>query len=251
MYFGVSNGRYKSSQLTGSRTGPSPPPASNKMPRNVWLMGFSLRRDTERLGVDGGEGRGVKKRFSKIPSTQSRSQKRKAPIAFKSFPRKPLSCPSRGRRMERGKKNALQERWGSDKRSWIKGLGIAFKFLGSHWSAWGEIPSRLDPSFVPFGLGTELPQWDGVLFQSPVISALPDAAAGLCWARQRLIPSRSAPPKPLRVSSSLAEGHLPPLQAPAECHPTRPEQGEPLHHSAPPIPRRSVGVSVRCLRQCE
>lgn len=61
-----------------------------------------------------------------------------------------------------------------------RGLGIAFKFRGPTGLR-GEIPSEAGTR-ASFRSDSEpkLPQpWDGVLFQSPVISAWPDAAAGL------------------------------------------------------------------------
>lgn len=118
-------------------------------------MGFSLRRDTERLGGGWGGARAevLKSGFPKIPSTQSFC-KEKSSYSLQIFPRKPLSCPSRGR-IERGKKNALQERWGSDKGRNKKGVGYCVQVSGSHWSARRDPLRGRDPSFVPFGLGTE------------------------------------------------------------------------------------------------
>lgn len=156
MYFGVSNSRYKSSQLTGRGRGPSPLSSGIKQNAsgmfNLWAFLFEgIQRG---LGVDGGARAEVlKSGFPKIPSTQSFC-KEKSSYSLQIFPRKPLSCPSRGR-IERGKKNALQERWGSDKGRNKKGVGYCVQVSGSHWSARRDPLRGRDPSFVPFGLGTE------------------------------------------------------------------------------------------------
>lgn len=84
----------------------------------------------------------------------SRSAKRKAPIAFKSF-RGSHFRVLREREWRGGKKNALQERWGSDKGKNKKGVGYCVQVSGSHWSARRDPLRGRDPGFVPFGLGTE------------------------------------------------------------------------------------------------
>lgn len=183
MYFGVSNGRYKSSQLPGWGWGPLPSPltALSKMPpRTFNLRAFSPRKGTWRLGGGGAEGWGVKKQLPKNPLHTVALQREKLPLppnlssaaTFVSF---------EGGRMKRGeKKNALGERWGSDKGRHKKGVGIAFKFRG---------PTGLQRA-IPSGAGTRArfqsssepklrqPR-DGGPSESPVSSARLGAPAGL------------------------------------------------------------------------
>lgn len=180
MYFGVSNGRYKSSQLIGRGRGPSPLSSGIKQnaPGMFNLRAFLLEGIQRGLGGWGARAEVLKSGFPKIPSTQSFC-KEKSSYSLQIFQRKPLSCPSRGR-MERGGKKALQERWGSDKEKNKKGVGYCVQVSGSHWSARRDPPGAGTRASFRSDSEPKLPQpWDGVLFQSPVISAWPDAPAGL------------------------------------------------------------------------
>lgn len=112
MYFGVSNGRYKSSQLPGWGWGPLPSPltALSKMPPELSIYGLFL------LGkVQGGWGGGgqraevLKSSFPKIPSTQSLS-KEKSSHCLQIFPRQPLLCPSREGEWRGGRKRMRWEK---------------------------------------------------------------------------------------------------------------------------------------------
>lgn len=101
--------------------------------------------------------------------------------------------------MER-EKNALQERWGSDKRGIKRGLGIAFKFRGPLVCE-ERSPQRPGPELVHSDSEPKLPQplgWGPVPESSYLLGrTLPP---GCKRARQRLIPSRSALTPATRVS---------------------------------------------------
>lgn len=182
MYFGVSNGRYKSSQLPGWGWGPLPSPltALSKMPPELSIYGLFLLGKVQGGWGGGAEGWGVKKQLPKNPLHTVALQREKLPLppnlssaaTFVSF---------EGGRMKRGeKKNALGERWGSDKGRHKKGVGIAFKFRG---------PTGLQRA-IPSGAGTRArfqsssepklrqPR-DGGPSESPVSSARLGAPAGL------------------------------------------------------------------------
>lgn len=112
MYFGVSNGRYKSSQLIGRGRGPSTLSSGIKQnaPGMFNLRAFLLEGIQRGLGGWGARAEVLKSGFPKISSTQSFC-KEKSSYSLQIFPRKPLSCPSRGR-MERGGKERVARKVG-------------------------------------------------------------------------------------------------------------------------------------------
>lgn len=69
MYFRVSNGQYKSRQLPERGRGPPPLSStiSSKMPPNFQSTGFARPGGTKKLGEEGPEGKGVKKRLPPNP----------------------------------------------------------------------------------------------------------------------------------------------------------------------------------------
>lgn len=148
------------------------------MPPELSVYGLLLLRKVQR-GLGGKRAEMLKSCFPKIPSTRSIS-KEKSSHCLQIFPRQPLLCPSREGERRGGEKNALGERWGSDKGRHKKGVDIAFKFRGPT-GLQRAIPSGAGTR-APFQSGSEpkLPQpRDGGPSESPASSAPLGAPAGV------------------------------------------------------------------------
>lgn len=154
MYFGVSNGRYKSRQLPGRGRG-SPPlfySAQQNAPRTFNLRVLLLREIQRRL--QGAEPQGVKKRLPKNPFYTVALHREQLPAppnpseqsTFVSFE---IMGGGRGERESAG------SRWESDKEKHKKGVGYCVQVSGSHWSAESDPFRDRDSGSVPAGLGTQ------------------------------------------------------------------------------------------------
>lgn len=154
MYFGVSNGQYKSRQLPGRGRGPPPlsSTAPSKMPPELSTYEFcSSKRYRE--GCRGPSPKVLKSGFPKIRSTQSLSTENSSGT-FKSF-RAIYFCVLRNNGRGGGGGESTGSRWESDKEKHKKGGGYCVQVSGSHCSAESDPFRDRDSGSVPAGLGTQ------------------------------------------------------------------------------------------------